>query len=152
VLRALELSAYQSGQMSLEALAGEVGLSSAEVAQYLGELAAAAQAIVDGERYRVAEILTIDTRDDPEGNRRLKAFWASEALRRFESGESPAESLFSFNLFAISEEAFERIRGLHLAYYDQVRAIIDQSRSADRVVLMNLQLLPLRSAPPGISR
>ena len=67
--------------------------------------------------------------------------------RRFETRRSPPETLFSFNLFAISEDSFQQIRKLHLAYYDQARAIIEQSRSADRVVLMNLQLMPLREPP-----
>ena len=31
----------------------------------------------------------------------------------------------------------------HLDYYDRVRAIVDESTTADRVVLMNLQLIPL---------
>ncbi len=66
-------------------------------------------------------------------------------LHRFEARRTAAEALFSFNLFAVSEEGYQQIRRLHLAYYDQARAIIEQSRSADRVVLMNLQLIPLRT-------
>jgi len=148
VLRALELAAYQAEPVHDAALlAREVGASEAEVESCLAELEAAGQVARDGSHYRSAQILTIDTREEPEQNARLKAFWAREALERFEMKRSSAETLFSFNLFAISEEGFAQIRKLHLAYYDQARAIIEQSRRADRVVLMNLQLMPLRADP-----
>jgi len=146
VLRALELAAYQAEPVHDAALlAREVGASEAEVESCLAELEAAGQVARDGSHYRSAQILTIDTREEPEQNARLKAFWAREALERFEMKRSSAETLFSFNLFAISEEGFAQIRKLHLAYYDQARAIIEQSPHADRVVLMNLQLMPLRA-------
>lgn len=153
VLRALELDAYRHHSEHEEGvLSRELGLPRELVAGYLSALEEAGQAVRSGAHYSAAEILTIDTREDPERNRKLKAFWAGEALRRFETGAVDAETLFSFNLFAISEPGFQKIRRLHLAYYDQVRAIIEQSESADRVVLMNLQLLPLRHADPDASR
>src|SRR6476620_11554263 len=130
VLRALELDAYQAQPRHDPALlAREVGASEAEVERCLAELEAAGQVVRADGHYRAAQILTIDTREDPEQNARLKAFWAREALERFETRRSPPETLFSFNLFAISEESFQQIRKLHLAYYDQARAIIEQSRS-----------------------
>jgi transcriptional regulator with XRE-family HTH domain len=148
VLRALELAAYQAEPThDAELLAREVGASLAEVERCLAELEAAGQVARVGSHYRSAQILTIDTREEPERNARLKAFWAREALERFEMKRSSGETLFSFNLFAISEDGFQQIRKLHLAYYDQARAIIEQSRHADRVVLMNLQLMPLRADP-----
>jgi hypothetical protein len=150
VLRSLELEAYQAlPRHSAEFLANEVGLPVDEVERCLRELAAAGQAVKRGTHYRVAEILTIDTREDAERNRRLKVFWAREGLTRFESGRAPPETLFSFNLFAVSEASFQRIRELHLAYYDEVRTIIEQSETSDRVVLMNLELLPLRHERPA---
>jgi transcriptional regulator with XRE-family HTH domain len=145
VLRGIELAAYQSepdGGSRL--LARELGLPEAEVASYLSELEAAGQVARRAGHYEVASILTIDTREDPEQNARLKAFWAREALSRFEQGRASSETLFSFNLFAVSEDAFQQIRKLHLAYYDQVRSIVEACPRSDRVVLMNLQLMPLR--------
>ena len=146
VLRALELDAYRARpEHDAALLAREAGLGEEQVSHCLAELESAGQVVREQGHYRVAKVLTVDTRQDPERNARLKAFWAREALERFEAGRSREETLFSFNLFAISEEAFQHIRRLHLAYYDQARAIIEQSKSADRVVLMNLQLLPLRA-------
>jgi hypothetical protein len=51
--------------------------------------------------------------------------------------------LFSYNLFPVSDADFERIRRLHIDYYERVREIVSQSRRSDRVVLLNLQLVPL---------
>ena len=55
-----------------------------------------------------------------------------------------ADALFSFNLFAVSEQSFQTIRELHFAHYDRIRAIIEESPSSDRVVLLNMHLLPLQ--------
>jgi hypothetical protein len=145
VLRALELSGYrQLPEHSSTYLAEALGLDEAQVERYLRELEAAGQAVRRGTHYEVAEILTIDTREDPTKNRELKTYWAKQAIERFAGEKTDEATLFSFNLFAISEERFQQIRQLHLAYYDQVRTIIEQSDTADRVVLMNLQLVPLK--------
>lgn len=147
VLRALELAAYQArASHDVEFLAAELGVPAGQVEQDLAELAAVGQIQWDGAHYRVARVLTVDTREQPKKNRALKAHWASVALSRLEADAAPASALFSFNLFAISEDAYQRVRELHLDYYDRVRAIIEQSPTADRVVLLNLQLLPLRRA------
>jgi hypothetical protein len=91
----------------------------------------------------VERVLTVDTRKDPERNRQLKAHWANVALERLSRGSTDPDALFSFNLFAISAESFQTIRELHLEHYDRVRAIVERSTDPDRVVLMNLQLVPL---------
>jgi transcriptional regulator with XRE-family HTH domain len=145
VLRCLELEAYANDPGGGTALlARELGLSEPEVVSYLSQLEAAGLVVRRKGGYEVGTILTIDTREDAEQNARLKAFWAREALTRFEAGHAAQETLFSFNLFAVSEDAFQQIRKLHLAYYDQVRGIVESSPRSDRVVLMNLQLMPLR--------
>jgi hypothetical protein len=101
--------------------------------------------------YCVQRVLTVDTREEPDRNRRLKAHWARTGLERLEQPAPPPEALFSFNLFAVSESSFQKIRELHLDYYDRVRAIVDESPHADRVVLLNLQLIPMRTPAPGTS-
>jgi len=98
--------------------------------------------------------MAVDTRSDPEKNRALKRHWARVGLSRLGAPHTSPDALFSFNLFATSEEAFQRIRQLHLDYYDRVRAIVDETQSTDRVVLMNLQLVPLeraRAVPPELA-
>jgi transcriptional regulator with XRE-family HTH domain len=146
VLRALELSSYDALDRHVPGCLGRhIGIDADEEQRYLDELAAAGQIRWEGSHWSLHRVLTVDTRVDPEQNRRLKAHWARIGLERLESGSAPGEALFSFNLFAISERSFQKIRELHLDYYDRVRAIVDESTTADRVVLMNLQLLPMGS-------
>jgi hypothetical protein len=54
--------------------------------------------------------------------------------------------MFSYNLFAISERDYERLRELHLAYFRELRSIVAASQPAERVVLAHLSLLPLTGA------
>jgi hypothetical protein len=53
------------------------------------------------------------------------------------------EGLFAYTVFSVSGTDLDRIRELHKAYYQEVRAIVAQSEPVDRVALLNLQLLPL---------
>ncbi len=150
VLRALELSAYDALRRHAPGWVGsQIGIDAEEEQRYLDELAAAGQVRWDGSHFRLHRVLTVDTRLDPEKNRRLKAHWARVGLRRLEGGDASPDALFSFNLFAISEASFQKIRELHLDYYDHVRTIVEASTSADRVVLMNLQLVPLQKSQAG---
>ena len=87
-------------------------------------------------------MLTVDTRPNEEENRRLKLHWAAVGLQRLQAG-APQGALFSYNLFPIDARGFERIRRLHLEYYERMREIVAESSTADRVVLMNMQLVPL---------
>lgn len=145
ILRALELDPYRAlTRHEPGFLGGQIGLELEAEERFLEELAAAGQIRWDGTHWTVERVLTVDTRKDPERNRQLKAHWAKVGLERLSSGRAHQDALFSFNLFAISEDAFQRIRELHLDYYERVRAIVEQSPSADRVVLLNLQLVPLR--------
>jgi hypothetical protein len=66
-------------------------------------------------------------------------------LQRVQAG-APTGALFSYNLFPIDASGFERIRRLHLEYYERVREIVAESSTADRMVLMNVQLLPLATS------
>jgi hypothetical protein len=60
--------------------------------------------------------------------------------------EPNGDDLFSYNLFTIAERDWESFRQLHIAYYQELRRLVDASNPAERVVLVNLQLLRLDSA------
>ena len=107
------------------------------------ELLQAGQITWTGSHYLVARILTVDTREDKARDLALKRHFAEAGLARLVAQRSSADALFSYNLFAISEEGFAKVRKLHLEYYEAVRSIVGDSHEADRVVLMNLQLVPL---------
>jgi transcriptional regulator with XRE-family HTH domain len=145
VLRALELDGYRSARSHSSAWLGkQLGLTDVEVEAQLTALQAADQVRFEAGRWVPAELLTVDTREDPERDRALKIHWAETALQRMKNRTFAGDGLFSYNLFAISDEQYEEIRQLHLEYYHRVRAIVDAARSADRVVVVNLQLVPLR--------
>src|SRR5690606_37575494 len=85
----------------------------------------------------------VDTRAQPEAGRVLKTHWARVGLERLHELEPNKADLFSYNLFAVSEADWRRIRERHIAYFHELRAIVAQSQPAERVVLVNLQLLQL---------
>lgn len=144
LLRALELQQYAALPRHRPGFLSErLGISSDDEERYLSALAAAGQIRWNGTHFEVQRVLTVDTRRDAARNRRLKAHWAEVAQRRLVKGTAPEEALFSYNLFAVSERTFQRIRQLHLDYYDAVRALVDESTEPERVVLMNAQLVPL---------
>lgn len=149
VLRALELDAYRALPRHAPGfIARHIGISQEAEAECLRALLAAKQIKRVRGRYVIQHVLTVDTRPDEAQNRRLKQHWANVGLERLSAGDAPPEALFSYNLFPVSKTDFERIRRLHIDYYERVREIVAQSKRADRVVLMNVQLVPLeRSAP-----
>jgi hypothetical protein len=89
------------------------------------------------------QVLAVDTRRNPQASRALKSHWANVGLQRLPGLESGAEDLFSYNLFTVSEHDFARLRELHIAYYQELRSVIEQSSPAERVAVVNLQLFRL---------
>ncbi|HEX6240259.1 MAG TPA: DUF4423 domain-containing protein [Polyangiales bacterium] len=150
LLRALELRPYRALRAhSPGALAAHVGLSREEEERYLAALEQGKQVRRNRGRYQPQRVLAVDTRPSEAQNRKLKQHWAEVALERFAGGKTSPDTLFSYNLFAISQRDFERVRQLHLEYYERVREIVSESREPERVVLMNLQLVPLAPHEPG---
>jgi transcriptional regulator with XRE-family HTH domain len=147
VLRALELDAYGAlPRHEPGFIARRIGISLEAEAQCLKALVAAKQVKRVRGRYLIQHVLTVDTRPDEAQNRRLKQHWASVGLDRLRAGDASPDALFSYNLFPVSESDFERIRRLHIDYYERVREIVAESKRADRVVLVNVQLVPLQRA------
>lgn len=144
VLRALELDAYRAlSRHEPGFIARRVGISLEAETECLRALAAAKQIKRVRGRYVIQHVLTVDTRPDEAQNRRLKQHWATVGLERLRASDAAADALFSYNLFPVSEADYQRIRRLHIDYYERVREIVAESRRSDRVVLMNVQLVPL---------
>jgi len=144
VLRALELDAYPSAEGDGTAwIAARLGITPQQVARDLQALEHAGQAQRQGNAYRPRQVLSVDTRTDFAHNLRLKAFWAAVAAERLARHHNQSPNLFSYNLFAISESDLQHIRRLHIEYYERVRQLVANARSADRVVLLNLHLVAL---------
>jgi hypothetical protein len=146
VLRVLELEQYRALPSHRAGwIANRLGLSLDEETRCLEMLERTGQIERVGKRYAVAQVLTVDTRQNPAAGRKLKVWWSRVALERIERGEE-SEGLFSYNLFSVSEADYQRLRELHLAYFRQLRSIVARSQPAERVVLANVQLFGLDSS------
>ncbi len=144
VLRALELDAYRRLPAHEPGfIARAIGIDLAAEQALLAELSAAHLIRKQRGKWVVARVLTVDTRNDPERDRRLKEHWAEVALTRLRHGPRPTEAFHSYNLASVSHEDFSKIRALHAEYFERVRRIIAESRLAERVVLTRQELIPL---------
>jgi transcriptional regulator with XRE-family HTH domain len=144
VLRALELTAYRTAPAHVPgSIARSIGIDLEQEAHLLAELRAARLVHRVRGKWRPTRVLTVDTSADAERDQRLKEHWAEVGLERLRRSPARREGLYSFNLFAVSRADFERIRQLHLEYYEHVRRIVAESDVAERVVLLNQHLIPL---------
>jgi DNA-binding phage protein len=141
VLRVLELESYRAaGRHKAGSIAKQLGMTIEQERECLQALTTSGQVSLENGRYVVNEARLVDTRHYPEAGRMLKTWWSEQALQRLRLNR---EGLFSYNLFTVSERDYHRLRELHLAYFRELRSIVAQSEPAERVVLANVQLLPL---------
>lgn len=144
VLRALELEAYKALPAHREGwIATRLGLTLDDERQSLQALAASGLIVLRKKHWVVNKVLTVDTRSNPEAGLRLKQHWADVGRERLSRLEPNKKDLFSYNLFAVSEADWERLRELHISYFQALRSIVAQSSPQERVVLANLQLMRL---------
>lgn len=144
VMRVLELSDYAALSTHEPGfIARKLSIPLAVEALCLERLSAAGLIVKRQRRWEVVRVLTVDTRAQPEAGRALKSHWAQLGLDRLPELEPNKTDLFSYNLFAVSDQDWQRIRERHIAYFHELRAIVAQSQPAQRVVLVNLQLLRL---------
>jgi len=121
-------------------IAAELGLSIVETRAALQLLETTGQIERQDQRWQVQQTLNVDLAADPEAVQRLKAWAAEIGLRRISSA---SEGLYSYNLFCVSEADYQKLQGLHRAYFRQLRAIVAESTPSERVVMANLQLFSL---------
>lgn len=140
VLRALELKDYLALPAHDDAwIAARLGLPIEVVADCLRLLADTGQVTWTGSRWQ-QDVLAVDTRLAPEAGQALRAHWTGVAGDRIREGR-PGQ--YSYNVFTVSDEDFERIRELHLAYFRSLRAIVAASEPGERVAVVNVQLFAL---------
>jgi hypothetical protein len=129
--------------------ARRLGVTMAEERECLQHLSESGQLIQDGPRYRRAEALTVDTRGDPEGTRRLASYWLTEGAKRV---LLPDSGKFAFNTFAVSQVDLEKIKALQSEYFRKLRDIVAQSQPTEAVAVATFQLLTLGlDAPPPLA-
>ena len=121
VLRVLELDDYlRLPEHARGFVAQRIGISEALEDECLAALAHAGQIRRRRGKWTLTRVMAVDTRDDPEGNLRLKRHWAKVGAERLERPALPSKSQYSYNLFAISDEGLELIRQAHLQYYERL--------------------------------
>lgn len=144
VLRVLELEAYRRMKCHEEGfIAARLRISLEEEQACLRALSESKLIVRRKSLWTAGSALTVDTRRDPGAGRTLKAHWARVAGERLPELEPGGEDLFSYNLFTVSERDWERLREMHIAYFQELRRVIGASEVAERVALVNLQLLRL---------
>jgi transcriptional regulator with XRE-family HTH domain len=144
VLRALELEQYRAlaGHES-GWIARRLGIDPAEEERCLELLSGAGQIRMNQGRWEPCQVLTVDTRRDPETTTKLAAWCARLGAERVASGSA---GNFAFNVFAVSSQDLERLRGLQRDYFNQLRAVVAESAPVERVVVANMQLFALGEA------
>lgn len=144
VLRTLELDEYARLARHEEGfIARRIRISVEEEERCLQALARARQIRRWRGKWALRRVMTVDTSKDAEANLRLKLHWARVGVERIEHHGLPPQSLYSYNLFAISDEGLEQIKQAHLAYYERLRMIVAECKRPTRLALANVQLIPL---------
>ena len=144
VLRVLELRDYREQRRANDQfIADRLGIALDEAQRCLKALADSRLIARRSGRWVATQVLAVDTRRNPEAGRTLKAHWAGVGLDRLPQLEPDGQDLFSYNLFTVSEKDWERLRELHIAYFQELRRIVGSSQPAERVALVNLQLMRL---------
>jgi hypothetical protein len=147
VLRALELTDYERlRKHSPGWIAERIGITLEQERECLELLARTGQIYSKRGRWRLREVLAVDTRRDAEAEHRIKHWWSQLALARL---GRPDSGLLSYNVFAVSERDLSRIQELQLAYFRQMRGIIAESAPSERVVLASLSLVALDEGSRG---
>lgn len=139
ILRALEMQDYQRSAHRPGRLAAQVGVSPAIEDECLELLRQTGQVCWNGERWKINEVMALDTRKDPQAALRLKAWWGQVGLERVQSG-APG---MVYNLFGVSSADLERLRELQKAYFNEVRTIVAQSEPVEHVALTAVLLVDL---------
>lgn len=141
VLRALELSDYASAQTPEPGwIARRLGIPLTEEVRCLELLATSRQIEHRGTHWAVDESAVVDTGQDPARARELRRFWLAEALQRFDRG---ARGAYGYNLFTLSHHDYEALRQLYVQFFENMRRLIANSTSGDRIVLFCGQLVEL---------
>jgi hypothetical protein len=141
VLRCLELEDYRRlPEHEPGWLSRRLGIDRELETDCLDRLARAGQIKRHARRWTIGKATTVDTRSERARDRELRVFWASVGARR-----SRQARILGYNLFAVSRADEDRIVELTRSYFEQVRSIVSGSVPSERVLLLNLSLLPFEA-------
>jgi hypothetical protein len=149
VLRALELEGYRRCAGSGEQwLAAHLGIDLTDVQRALELLHETGQIGRARGKWRLDQMLSVETSRDPVKARELKAVWADVARARLRSG---APGSYGYSLFSASRKDLLRLRDLHLEYVRAMQSVIAASSPGECVGLYCAQLLDLSLVDNALS-
>jgi hypothetical protein len=91
-------------------------------------------------RWRLADVVNVNTAQDSQRAHALKIHWTQVALDHMRAG---APGNYGYSLFAISRADIARLRDVHLEYVRAMQSIIASSSPGECVGLYCAQLLDL---------
>jgi len=149
VLRALELEGYRRVSRGGERwIAARLGVDLEQVEKGVALLALTGQIKKARGKWRVDQLITVETSQDANRSRELKAAWTGVALDRLRSG---APGNYGYSLFAVAQKDLRRLRDLHLEYVRAMQSVIAASSPGQCVGLYCAQLLDLSSVDNALS-
>jgi transcriptional regulator with XRE-family HTH domain len=92
------------------------------------------------DRWRVDEVMAVDTSRDPGAVRSTKAHWSRMGLEQILAG---APGRFSYNVFTVSSEDLRELEAMYLEWFAELRRRVARSGPSEHVVVANLQLFAL---------
>lgn len=146
VLRCLELFATETTAPSSEDLAKRLGVEPDEVDDCLNLLEQSGQIRREKARWVFDPSQAIELGADREAAQKLAAWWVGIAADRAREHTG----MFAYNLCAVSSDDLQRIAALQRDCLRQIRAIVAQSRPAERVALIAVQVLGLDGKPKTV--
>ena len=145
ILRVLELEQYRtSSAHSDEYIADCLGIGVEEVQMSIDLLERSGVVRLVCRHYQEDRPLTVDTRGSVEVIDRLLTHWLGVAGQKVMTRS--AQQLFAYNVVAVSEVDYRRIRALLASTFREVGAIVAASQPAQRVAMVSLQWLALDDA------
>ncbi len=146
VLRAIELESYRQLSSHVPGwIARRVGISLAQEQDGLRHLERAGQIQFLDERWQPTTLASVDTGKRPEDAKRLREYWAGEAVERLRRG---SEGIFSYNLVSVSSEDLAKIAAIHRSYFREIREVVSRSTPEQRVALITMSLVELGGTMP----
>jgi transcriptional regulator with XRE-family HTH domain len=146
ILRVLETPEYARRRAHRAGLIAErLGISLDQEVRSLSLLQTAEVIRRRGNRYAEVRPFTVDTRGGQRALYAIKQHWARVASER--AADPRCGDVFAYNVLSASKDDLARIAELLHTTFREIRTIVAASEPADRVALLNLQLVGWNGEP-----
>jgi transcriptional regulator with XRE-family HTH domain len=144
VLRVLESAFYRDVEQHRSGVIAErLGISPDEEKKCLALLRRAGVVTYRGQRYVVVDASAVDTRGDRDRVSALLQHWSEVGRERI--ARRRPEELYAYNVFSVSAADLEQVKERLTRTFREIRSLVSASEPAERVALINLQLVLLET-------